>query len=98
MYTSDNTQAKTYIDYFSITTRSGFAINYSLYGFKVTKANEVTAHTWDYANAPKDSWYSSASDVQRFRTEFHMLLLLNECRSGKKLSEEHDFRANLQKF
>lgn len=63
MYTSDNTQAKTYIDYFTITTKNGFAINYSLYGFKVTKANEVTAHTWDYANAPKDSWYSSASKV-----------------------------------
>ena len=63
MYTSDNTQAKTYIDYFTITTKNGFAINYSLYGFKVTKANEVTAHTWDYKNAPKDSWYSSASKV-----------------------------------
>lgn len=63
IYTSDNTQAKTYIDYFQITTKNGFAINYSLYGFKVTKANEVTAHTWDYANAPKDSWYSSASKV-----------------------------------
>ncbi len=63
IYTSDNTQAKTYIDYLSITTKGGFAINYSLYGFKVTKANEVTAHTWDYANAPKDSWYSSASKV-----------------------------------
>lgn len=63
MYTSDNTQAKTYIDYFTITTKNGFAINYSLYGFKVTKANEVTAHTWDYANAPKDSWFSSASKV-----------------------------------
>mgnify|MGYP002523576781 CR=1 FL=1 len=63
VYTSDNTQAKTYIDYLSITTRGGFAINYSLYGFKITEASEVTARTWDYANAEKSSWYSSASKV-----------------------------------
>lgn len=63
IYTSDNTQAKTYIDYLSITTKGGFAINYSLYGFKITEASEVTANTWDYANAEKSSWYSSASKV-----------------------------------
>ena len=63
MYTSDNTQAKTYLDYFSITTKGGFAINYSLYGFKVTSASEVTSHIWDYKSAAKSSWYSSASKV-----------------------------------